>query len=90
VDLIGHTFFAALERFGVESFLALAVALWDFACEFPFVREDCFLVEGGHEDIELTSRHVDKSVVVISIQRALDDFWRGFRLVHSPDQWLCR
>jgi hypothetical protein len=58
-----HTFFAAFECFGVESLLAFAVALWDLACEFSFVWEDCFLAEVGHECVKLRSRYVDKRVL---------------------------
>ena len=66
LDWTGHTFFAAFERLGVESLLALAMALWDLACEFSFVWEDCFLAERGHECVKLSSCHVDKRVLFAS------------------------
>jgi hypothetical protein len=53
----GRTFFAASEGFGVESFLVLAVALWDFAGELALGREDGFPAQRGHERVQLSARY---------------------------------
>jgi len=85
----GRTFFAAFECFGVEGFLAFAMALRDFAREFAFVWEDGLFAERGRECVKLSARHVDKGVFFFP-GRCVDGLWRRFRLVHSPYKRLCK
>lgn len=84
------TFFASSERFGVEGFLALAMALRDLAGKLALVRQYYLFGQWGHEVDEISARDVHECIIFGSLGpcRFAHNVWLSFCFVHRPDKWL--